>query len=452
MLRKITSKQYITIILIALIQICSSLDTLVETKNITGGQTLVSSGRIFELGFFKPGMSTNWFVGIWYLVSPEIVVWIANRDHPLNQSSSTLGISKGAIVLSDPSQNIVWSSSVNSSIANISNCIMQLLDSGNLVIKYTDKRQIIWQSFDYPSNTLLPGMKLGKNLATGFEWFLSSWKSEMDPSKGKYYYKMDTLGVPQNILWNSAQIEFRTGPWDGLRFSGVPEMKTYENMFSFKLVSDVNEVYYTFETKQGGPLSRLVLNETGVVQRMVWDKTSRTWSEFWYGPKDPCDYYGKCGPFGVCNINDVTICSGLQGFSPKSPKQWSMRNFSGGYYRETQLSCHDHDNGFYLVKGVKVPDTRSSTVYDGISIEECRNRCLMNCSCLAYSVLDIRESGSGCIMWSTDLIDIRYIPGTEDLYVKTAKTDLGNTLIPFNFIRIYLQYNLSLFILDQYNV
>lgn len=351
----------------------------------------------------------------------------------------------------DPSQNIVWSSSVNSSSANVSGHIMQLLDSGNFVIRDPNRGQIIWQSFDYPSNTLLPGMKLGKNLATGYEWILSSWRSRMDPSKGNYYYKMDTLGVPQNILWNSAQIEFRTGPWDGLRFSGVPEMKTYENMFSFKLVSDENEVYYSFETKQGAPLSRLVLNETGVVQRMVWDQTSRTWSKFWYGPKDPCDYYRKCGPFGICNINEVTVCDSLHGFYPKSPKEWSMRNFSGGYKRKTQLSCHGNDNGFYLVKGVKLPDTHGATVYAGISIEECRNRCLMNCSCLAYSVLDIRDD-SGCIAWNNDLLDTRYIPGAQDLYVKTAKTDLGNILISFNSILIFsLILFIAFFVLDRDN-
>ncbi|XP_078167840.1 receptor-like serine/threonine-protein kinase SD1-8 isoform X2 [Carex rostrata] len=268
-------------------------------------------------------------------------------------------------------------------------------------------------------------MKIGKNLAKGFEWFLSSWKSGMDPSKGNYYYKMDTMGVPQNVLWNGAQIRFRTGPWDGLRFSGIPEMKTYENMFSFILVSEVNEVYYSFEAKQGTPLSRLVLNETGVVQRMVWDQTSRTWNEFWYGPKDPCDYYGKCGPFGICNINEVTLCSSLQGFYPKSYEEWSMRNFSGGCKRKTPLSCHDNDNGFYLIKGVKVPDPHPATVDAGISIEDCRNRCLMNCSCLAYSVLDIRGGGSGCITWSNDLLDIRYISGAQDLYIKAANIDIA---------------------------
>lgn len=251
MLSKIPPKLYTSVVLFFLFWISYSLDTLDETKNITNGQTLVSSGGLFKLGFFNPGRSTNWFIGVWFVVSPEIVVWIANPDHPLNHSSSTLAISKGAILLVDPSQHILWTSGVNSSIAyNMSNpVIMQLLDSGNLVLKDRNRGDILWQSFNYPSNTLLPGMKIGKNLVTGFEWLLSSWRSEMDPSKGAYQYKMDTQGAPQNILRDHAHIKFRTGPWDGLRFIGVPEMGAFENMFIFKFVSEVNEVYYSFEAK-----------------------------------------------------------------------------------------------------------------------------------------------------------------------------------------------------------
>lgn len=87
--------------------------------------------------------------------------------------------------------------------------------------------------------------------------YLSSWRSETDPSNGTYQYKMDTHGAPQNILWDihSQIMKYRTGPWDGLRSSGVPEMEAYKNMFNFKLVSDVNEVYYSFEAEQGTPLS-----------------------------------------------------------------------------------------------------------------------------------------------------------------------------------------------------
>ncbi|CAK9181283.1 unnamed protein product [Ilex paraguariensis] len=68
---------------------------------------------------------------------------------------------------------IIWSS--NSSKIVASKPILQLLDTGNLVVKneFDDNSggSYIWQSFDHPCDTLIPGMKLGWNLRTGQEWF-----------------------------------------------------------------------------------------------------------------------------------------------------------------------------------------------------------------------------------------------------------------------------------------
>jgi hypothetical protein len=64
----------------------------------------------------------------------------------------------------------------------------QLLDSGNLVLKDqnngTSRESYQWQSFDHPSDTLLPGMKLGWDLKSGQERYLTSWRTTKDPSLG----------------------------------------------------------------------------------------------------------------------------------------------------------------------------------------------------------------------------------------------------------------------------
>jgi hypothetical protein len=45
-----------------------------------------------------------------------------------------------------------------------------LLDSGNFILREQNSdgstRQNLWPSFDYPTDTLLPGMKLGVGLKT----------------------------------------------------------------------------------------------------------------------------------------------------------------------------------------------------------------------------------------------------------------------------------------------
>jgi hypothetical protein len=36
----------------------------------------------------------------------------------------------------------------------------QFLDSGNLVSVQNESKRIVWQIFDYPTDTMLPGMKI----------------------------------------------------------------------------------------------------------------------------------------------------------------------------------------------------------------------------------------------------------------------------------------------------
>jgi hypothetical protein len=42
-------------------------------------------------------------------------------------------------------------------------------------------------------------MKLGWNLVTGQEWYLSSWKSTDDPAQGAFSLQIDLRGYPQFV-------------------------------------------------------------------------------------------------------------------------------------------------------------------------------------------------------------------------------------------------------------
>ncbi|KAI4346181.1 hypothetical protein L6164_013253 [Bauhinia variegata] len=61
-----------------------------------------------------------------------------------------------------------------------------LLDNGNFVLQELhpngSTKRFLWQSFDYPSDTLLPEMKLGVNYKTGHSWSLASWLTKRYPS------------------------------------------------------------------------------------------------------------------------------------------------------------------------------------------------------------------------------------------------------------------------------
>uniref|UniRef100_A0A0E0KVP4 non-specific serine/threonine protein kinase n=1 Tax=Oryza punctata TaxID=4537 RepID=A0A0E0KVP4_ORYPU len=412
-------------------------DKLDKGQNITDGQTLVSSGGgSYTLGFFSPGKSTKRYLGIWFTVSRDTVYWVANRDRPLDDNSGVLLLNDDGsqLVLLDGSRRTVWSASLAAAAA--STAVVQLLDSGNLVVRNgSGSDAYLWQSFDQPSDTLLPGMKMGKSLWSGQEWFITAWRSADDPSPGDYRRTLTTEGLPELVLWRGGATKvYRTGPWNGRFFNGVPEASNYSDKFPLLVTSSEREVSYGSTPTPGAPLTRVVVNYTGVVERLVWDASSRAWQRFFQGPRDPCDNYARCGPFGLCDADAAatSFCGCVVGFTAASPSAWALRNTSGGCRRNVALDCaaggRTTTDKFKVVRGVKLPDTHSASVDMGATAEECERRCLGNCSCVAYAAADI--NGGGCVIWADDIVDLRYVDRGQDLYLRLAKAEFD--VIPDN--------------------
>ncbi|WVZ87343.1 hypothetical protein U9M48_033992 [Paspalum notatum var. saurae] len=409
-------------------------DTLGKGGNITGDETLVSADGTFTMGFFSLGSSTatkRYYLGIWFSVSSDAVCWVANSERPLPDKAGVLLISDtGSLVLRDSSGRTAWSSSSSTTSSSV---VAQLLDTGNLVVRDQGAgggTALSWQSFDHPSNTLLSGMKVGKDFWNGAEWHLTSWKAADDPSPGLYRRVLDTSGLPDFVLYHSNVTTYRTGPWNGRSFSGATEVLGYENLVTLSVtMSPGDEVSYRY-TAEPGVLTRLVVMDTGVVKRFVWSNTSQGWG--WHtvfqGPRDLCDGYGKCGAFGLCDASSVLApCGCLPGFSPASPSSWNT-DPSGGCRRKAALQCGSGGttDGFLLVRGVKLPDTHDASVDMDITVKECERRCRANCSCLAYAAADIRGGGggTGCVIWTDDVVDLRYVERGQDLYLRLAKSEL----------------------------
>ncbi|KAG1368213.1 receptor-like serine/threonine-protein kinase SD1-8 [Cocos nucifera] len=415
---------------LSLLFLCSLLspsiagDTITPNTPLSDGKTLVSAGGNFELGFFSPGNLKNRYLGIWYKnISTQTVVWVANREAPLTDNTGSLNISSdGNLILSNQAAKVFWSTSSSKA----SSPVAQLLDTGNFVLKEGnhDSYSLLWQSFDHPCDTLLPGMKLGFNFTTGLDLYLTTWKSTDDPSPGDYSFKLDPYGSPEFFIWKQSTKEYRSGPWNGIQFSGEPEMNS-DSYFTFEFFINPHAVYYTYKVVDSSIISRFMLNES-MIQRYVWFNSTVGWSIYWSIPKDQCDYYAECGPYGICNPNDSPICNCLYGFSPKSPQDWSLGDGQGGCMRNTRLDCQG--DGFVRLTHVKLPDTSNSTVNKSMSLEQCKESCLNNCSCMAYATSNISGGGSACIIWGSDLIDIKqFVDGGQDLYVRLAASELSPT-------------------------
>ncbi|KAA8515429.1 hypothetical protein F0562_018960 [Nyssa sinensis] len=413
-------------VLFLLFQFSTSTDTITSNQSIKDGDIVISNAKSFALGFFSPDNSTKRYVGIWYYkVSEQTVVWVANRDSPINDTSGILSIDRtGNLVIHDRRQNNIplWStnaSALSAAAAAANNCSAQLLDSGNLVLFPGDsKRVVAWQSFDYPTNTMLPDMKLGADRRTGLNWFLTSWKSREDPGTGEYSYKMDLSGLPEFFLYKGSDPVWRTGPWNGLRWSGVPAMNP-NSIFNVIYVDNDDEVSVIYGIHNASIFSRLMVNETGIVGRLTWHDGGRGWVGFWSSPKDTCDEYNGCGAYGDCDPRNASDfkCTCLPGFEPKSARDWYMRDGSGGCVRKRGRQVCGSGDGFVKVTNAKLPDTLTARADQKLGIKACKELCLSNCSCTAYTNADIRGEGSGCMIWYGELVDTReYTNGGQDLY------------------------------------
>ncbi|XP_031118385.1 G-type lectin S-receptor-like serine/threonine-protein kinase At4g27290 isoform X1 [Ipomoea triloba] len=416
-------------------QISHATDFINSSQIFSYGDAISSSGGRFELGFFSLGSSVKrYYVGIWYKqISVQTIVWVANRNAPiLNTSQVVLKlIPPGRLLLvhgTDTNVNnstILWSTNTSRPVRNP---IAQLLDSGNLVVRDAadeNPENYLWQSFDYPTHTYLPDVKFGKNFVTGKEVYFTAWKNDDDPSSGDVTMHCDPAGYPQTIIRNSTAVTYRTGPWNGLRWSGTPALSR-NPIYTYNLEMDKEKVWVAYHLLRNSVYIHLTLSPAGVLQSETWVEQSKTWANYITVPLDVCDSYGICGPNGLCSIDISPVCACFDKFLPKYEGPWDRTHWSEGCFRRTPLNCSDGSDGFLLYSGMKLPDTRNSWFNKTMTLQECQKVCLNNCSCTAYTHLNISTNpGTGCLLWFDDLIDTRTLSQNgQDIYIRMAASEL----------------------------
>lgn len=267
-------------------------------------------------------------------------------------------------------------------------------------------------------------MKLGWDLSKNQEWYLTSWKSLQDPSTGDFTYRVDPRGLPQLVLREGSTIQYRSGPWDGIRFGGGPPLKE-NTVFSPSFAFNESFVYYSFVNIDDNIISRFVVNQTGgLIQHITWNQGSGEWVVIITLQADTCDKYELCGAYGICNINESPICHCADGFVPKFPLAWRRLDWTGGCVEKTELNC-SVAAGFRKFSKLKLPETSYLVNRTQVSRVDCEEACLRNCSCMGFAQTEI----SGCVVWSGELLDMReYNEGGQDLYIRMAVSELGSNM------------------------
>ncbi|XBI97867.1 hypothetical protein VPH35_018173 [Triticum aestivum] len=399
----------------------ASDDRLVPGKPLSPGSTIISDGGAFALGFFSPTNSTSTpaklYLGIWYNDILELtVVWVANRETPVINSSSSSPVlsltNSSNLILSngDGSGNIFWTTTNLSATPGSSTLVAVLLNTGNLVIR-SSNGTTLWQSFDHHTDTYLPGMKL----------------------RGKY--NTDDGGDRLVFVWDGKHPVLRSAPWTGdlvMSEGRYQQANASTGVIMYHAIVDNDEeIYLTYSLSDGAPHTRFVLTYSGEFQIQSWNNRLLAWEVLVKWPSVQCSLYGYCGPYGYCDMTATPIptCKCLDGFEPSSMEEWAGGRFSMGCQRKEPLGgCGE---GFLALPGMKPPD---KFTLDKSTLQECAAGCNRNCSCVAYAYANLSSGRSGgnvtrCLVWAGELIDTakygREI-GSDTLYLRIAGLDVAD--------------------------
>ncbi|EHA8590572.1 receptor-like serine/threonine-protein kinase SD1-8 [Cocos nucifera] len=410
--------------------VCASDDRLSPGESISLNETLVSDDGAFALGFFPLGNSpANLYLAIRYNnIAQKAIVWVANREKPINVPLATLTISNDSnLLLIDAKRSIFWSSNVkNAGSSKNSSPIAVLLNSGNLVLR-EGSGAILWQSFDHPTDTVLLGMKFKSSYKTYEASKLTSWKDPQDPSSGNFSFCAGPNTSLQLFTWQGSEPYWRDGVWNGRLYSAGQVTNSSYVTYEFIIATADDEIEVTFRLSDGSPNARIKLDHSGQIQFLGWDYSLNNWTIARAEPSSTCDEYGHCGPFGYCDRTEsVPTCKCMKGFEPKFQSDWNRGNFSGGCVRRTALKCGSRDV-FSIMESMKLPDR--FLFLKNKTVGECKAECIANCSCNAYAYANW-SMGTGnisrCLVWMGELIDAGMFGNEgENLYLRLDGSDLG---------------------------
>ncbi|KAK4438699.1 G-type lectin S-receptor-like serine/threonine-protein kinase [Sesamum alatum] len=426
---KIKLLYYFLVLLISVfvseISVCNGLDTIRPGQFLSGNQTLSSQNGTFELGFFSPGASGNYYIGIWYTISlpNKTVVWVANREQPVSDPSycQLKLLQDGNLVLLNQSKTRIWSTNSDREAAN--STVVMLLDNGNLIIKDAlDLSNVLWQSFDYPTDHWLPGGKVGRNKLMNLKQKLTPWRSAENPAANLFSVEVEENGTSHVLMWNQTKLYWSTGEWNGQIFQFVPEIALNRYIKNLRYVDNENESYFTYELGVPGVLTRFLIDSTGQLKQFIWGVNFTMWASFWARPSQQCEVYAYCGAFSSCNNMERTLCKCLPGFQPTVPKNWMLEDHTDGCIRKSPLQCDGEDvyDTFSVVSKVRFPD--DAVILPLSNASDCRLACLRNCSCSAHAYDDGR-----CLHWIGDLFSTLQLPSDDttgrDIYIRISASD-----------------------------
>ncbi|XP_066396408.1 S-locus-specific glycoprotein S13-like [Miscanthus floridulus] len=346
-------------------------DTILPGEGISGNQTLVSRNGVFELGFFSPGPDIYHFLGVQIRNMPRNAgtkrFWFGDRVKIEYLPSAALQLFGDRLYITENGTNLWWSSVAGAGDGPApASAVAVLLDSGNLVVRdQANSSRVLWQSFDYPGDALLPGARLGLDGDTGNNVSLTftdinSWHKS-------------SLSVDQR---RRNGFVLTTDGCDVLRGAFPAWMVSSEGNGS-------SLVLLNSRPAAGAGIAEHLQLHLGQVNLRSWSSFAGCWVARWTFPSDCKSSAFFCGRFGACTSNGTCGC--VHGFEPSKPSEWQRGYFVDGCSRSLPLRCTaddgltaEHDDSFVLLDNLRgLPYNSQNDTAEGD--ECCRQACLSKC-------------------------------------------------------------------------
>ncbi|KDP43829.1 hypothetical protein JCGZ_23037 [Jatropha curcas] len=339
---------------------------------------LHSSNGIFSAGFYPVGENAYSFA-IWF-TQPSCfntctVVWMANRDIPVNGERSKLSLQKTAnLILTDAGNSIIWSSDTFS----LSPSSLNLYDNGNLVLITTKERVILWQSFDSPTETLLPLQPFTRNSV------LVSSRSSTNFSSGFYKLSFDNDNILR-LVYDGPEVSsaFWPSPWLLSREAGRSSYNSsrFASLdLSGKFTSSDNFSFLSSDYGVQNIQRRLTLDFDGNLRLYSRENGNSKWVISWQVFAQSCKIHGACGPNSVCKYDPSfgRNCSCLPGFKMKNVSDWSL-----GCESEIDDSCGASNASFLKFARVEMYGYDLG-YFENHTYDMCKEICLKRCDCKGF--------------------------------------------------------------------
>ena len=352
----------------------------------------LSPSGLFSFGFYP--QDDGFAIGIWLVHQTEkTIIWTANRDDPPVSSNAILDLTiDGKLLLRTEIGSEKTISDVDESATSAA-----MLDSGNFVLY--DDSNVIWESFDFPTDTILGG----QNLSAGSK--LVSSVSISDRSSGRYLllmqndgnlvaYPVNTSDDANDAYWSSNTYYIRYSAELILTRLGLLFLNNSE--FGKRILTNCS---YPQDKNGTSIIYRATLDPDGIFRlyshHFKSDNSYSTMLVEWSNLTNQCEVGGFCGLNSYCSgKGSFAVCKCYPGFDFINTKNKFLgchQNFS-----EDDCGSSKDNNPAKLYKITSLHNVSwSDYPYSVIPMEEegCGKSCLEDCNCGAglYTGDDCRK-------------------------------------------------------------